>query len=443
MSIMGRYSMNWKDYQRSLERKRRKKYFLRRIALLGLFGGTVFLIMVFVFYAGSWIAGYLGEAGHRFTEPAKKTNSSPRMISRRTLPGLLKNLDLDSSEPPYHFVVGRDGTRFRVESSLDPDLQDYITGLLARSKTLKAAVVVLRPEDGRILAMANYDNGGDGENLCLKADFPAASLFKIVSAAAALESAGFSPDRPVYFNGRKYTLYKNQLKQRKGRYTTKTSFKKAFASSINSVFGKIGIYHLGQEVMIDYADKFFFNRAIPFDLPVAKSTIQVPEEDFGLAEIASGFNKKTLISPLHAAILVSAVANKGTMMRPWLVKSVSNEKGDVLYQSKPGVLGSPISQQTASDLRVLMKETVTRGTGRKSFRKMLRKKSFRDVKFGAKTGSINDETGRFKYDWLVAYAIPPNGDKAICIAVLGIHGERLGIRAGVLGRYIISHYLTS
>ncbi|MBL7210745.1 MAG: hypothetical protein ISS61_00030 [Desulfobacteraceae bacterium] len=440
---MGRYSVNWKDYQKSLAHDRKKKYLFRAIRLLGLYGGTAFLITVFVFYAGSWIAGYLGEASHNAPEPAKKTDTSLRKISKKDLPNLLEGLDLGPSEPSHYVAADGEGGRFQVEYSLDRDLQNYITDLLARSNTLKAAVVALRPEDGRVLAMAHYDNGGDSENLCLKADFPAASLFKIVSAAAALESAGFSPDRPVYFNGRKYTLYRNQLKQKRGRYTTKTSFKKAFGSSINSVFGKIGIYNLGQEVMADSANKFFFNRSIPFDLPVAKSTIQVPEEDFGLAETASGFNKKTRISPLHAAILASAVVNDGTVMKPWLVKKVSNEKGDVLYQSRPGVLGSPMSQQTARDLRVLMRETVLSGTCRKSFRKARRKKAFRGVEFGAKTGSINDETGQFKYDWLAAYAIPPAGGKAIVIAVLGIHGEKLGIRAGVLGRYIISYYLTS
>ncbi len=59
--------------------------------------------------------------------------------------------------------------------------------------------MVQRPDDGRILAMVNYDKEGNGQNLCIKADFPAASIFKIVSAAAALESAGYTPDQTVFF----------------------------------------------------------------------------------------------------------------------------------------------------------------------------------------------------------------------------------------------------
>ncbi len=442
MSTERRDPISWKEYQ-SPKHDWRNSRFFRRVPRVLLYGTGAFLIVVLVVYSGSWISGYLGEASHRSPELTEVADSPPRKISKADLPGFLKGVDLCSSQPQSHLIADQGGARLRVESSIDPGLQDYITNLLARSKTIKAAVVALRPEDGRVLAMVHYDNGGDGRNLCLKADFPAASLFKIVSAAAAFESAGLTPDSPVYFTGRRYTLYKSQLREKRGRYATKTSLKKAFASSINSVFGKIGIYQLGQERIADSASKFFFNRTIPFDLPVAKSTVQVPDENFALAEIASGFNKRTLISPLHAAILASAVANDGIMMRPWLIKSVSNEEGDVLFECKPVVLGSPISKETARDLRVLMQETVINGTCRKSFRRVRRRKSFRDVEFGAKTGSINDEMGRFKYDWLAAYAIPPNGDKAICIAVLGVHGERLGIRASELGRDIISYYLKS
>jgi len=363
--------------------------------------------------------------------------------TRKRLSFEIADLKLDPAHLADRFVLERAGKSLIVESSLDPDLQSYITALLQKSQTLKAAVVVLRHDDGRVLAMASYDKEGSGESLCLRADFPAASLFKIVSAAAALESAGFTPEQTVYFDGYKHTLYKRQLKQKRGKYTSKISFKRAFGSSINPVFGKLGIYHLGQRVMVDSAEKFFFNRSIPFDFPVAKSIVDVPDDNFGLAEIASGFNKSTVISPLHAALLASAVANNGVMMKPWLVKRVLQEDGDILYQGSPDKMGSSISKETAQDLKILMRETVTHGTCRKSFRRLRRKKTFKDVELGAKTGTINDRTDQFKYDWLTAYVLPPNGRKGICIAVLGVHGKRLGIRAGKLARIIINHYLSS
>ena len=65
------------------------------------------------------------------------------------------------------------------------------------------------------------------------------------------------------------------------------------------------------------------------------------------------------------------------------------------------------------------------------------------AELGAKTGTINDRNDRFKYDWLTAFVVPPSGKKSICIAVLGIHGKMLGVRANRLGRSIIRYYLSS
>jgi len=99
--------------------------------------------------------------------------------------------------------------------------------------------------------------------------------------------------------------------------------------------------------------------------------------------------------------------------------------------------------KTAESMKVLMQDTVVYGTCRKSFRPLRRKKAFKGIDFGAKTGTINDRKDKFKYDWLASYILPQNGTKAISIAVLAIHGEKLGLRSSVLGRYIIRYYLTS
>jgi cell division protein FtsI/penicillin-binding protein 2 len=297
--------------------------------------------------------------------------------------------------------------------------------------------------DGRIQAMASYSADGNGENLCLKADFPAASLFKIVTAAAALEAAGFTPTKEVAFQGSKHTLYKYQLKPSQQRFTATTNFSKAFASSNNSVFGKLGIYDLGQAVLAEYADKCLFNGPIPFDLPVAESIIEIPADQFGLAEIASGFNKKTLISPLHASLLAAMVANNGAIPAPWLIEIIRDDSDNVIYSGQQGVLKSSIRDKTAQDLKILMQEAVRNGTSRKALWRLRQKKIFKDFELGAKTGTINDETDQFKYDWLAIYALPPSGNTGISVAVLGVHDKILGTRSTELARAIIDFYFSS
>ena len=94
-------------------------------------------------------------------------------------------------------------------------------------------------------------------------------------------------------------------------------------------------------------------------------------------------------------------------------------------------------------MKALMAETVVRGTCRSAFRALRRKKAFREIELGAKTGTINDRDDKFKYDWLVAYALPANGKGGLSLAVLAIHGEKLGIRAKDLARYILNHHFSS
>jgi cell division protein FtsI/penicillin-binding protein 2 len=343
------------------------------------------------------------------------------------------------------YILSKEGTGFLAETTIDVHLQQYITRLLRRSRTNKAAVVALDPSTGRIVALADYtkSHGGEQNNLCLQADVPAASLFKVISAAAAIEAREFQIDQPMFFNGGRHTLYKSQLKQVKNRYTRKTDLKKAFSLSNNPVFGKIGIYDLGGPLMKDYAERFMFNSAIPFDLPIGVSHIDMPNDQFGLAELASGFNKETKLSPIHAALIVSAVVNNGIMMEPWLVKNVRDETGDFVYRARIKSLSKPITENTAEQLKVLMGNTVRYGTCRTAFRPLVTKKAFQEIELGAKTGTINDPLDRYKFDWITTYAVPKKGRNPICIAILAVHGEKLGIRAKDLARYILDYHFTS
>lgn len=418
----------------------RRRTLIRKISLF-----KVYLVLVIIFFTGSWLYANLNRPGQETLRSWDWQNIRPEILVKQDLPALLRGLNLKLTPLTKSYHLGTDGKKFTVETSHDTALQGYIINLLRRSRTSRAAVVVMRPDNGQILAMVSYEKNGTGEekNLCLTASFPAASLFKIVSAAAVIETRGFAPNKTLLFRGMRHTLYKSQLKRGKERYARKTSFREAFSRSINPVFGKIGIYDLGREVINEYANKFLFNHEIPFDLPLAMSSTFIPEDDFGLAEIASGFNRRTLISPLHASLITSAVANKGNMLEPWLVRRVKDESGKVLYRVRQTRLARPIKEDTAKKLRILMEDTVLHGTARKAFRPLRRKKAFREIALGAKTGTINDSLDQYKYDWLTAYALPNNGDQGISITVLAIHGEKLGIRSKDLARYIINYHFTS
>ena len=441
MALRDQDFFTWREYQRDLSRKRRRKYFLKRLPWLGLCSGAGVLILAILFYSVAWLSANLEG---RAWAPPKQTQPVTPTLSKMDLASILDQLSRDELTSSAFHNVEHNGLALEVELSIVPELQRYASNLLGRSMTHAAAVVVLRPETGEILAMAQTRDESLGEDLCLEAGFPAASLFKIVAAAAAIEARGFSPETELTFQGGKYTLYRNQLKQQsRGRYAVKTTLKDAFSDSINPVFGKLGIFDLGRDIMEDYAYRFLFDRPIPFELPLGVSHFDVPMDDFALAEIASGFNKRTLISPLHAALITSAVPNEGVIMEPWLVKTVKDASGHVLYQAEPKILVRAIENKTAHALRDLMSETVSGGTARGAFRPLQRKKTFRDFDFGAKTGSINDPTNQYRVDWLTAYALPAYKDGGVSVAVLAVHGEKLGVRAREIVRHIIAEYFRS
>jgi hypothetical protein len=72
-----------------------------------------------------------------------------------------------------------------------------------------------------------------------------------------------------------------------------------------------------------------------------------------------------------------------------------------------------------------------------------RRKIFKNFVLGVKTGTINDVTDQFKYDWVTAFALAPNGNDGICIGVLAVHGGKLGTRATEMARAIIDYNFRS
>lgn len=437
---------NWREFQADLRKAQSKSFFREKFPMAGVWVGFLVVVFSILGYTGSWIFAHLSLNEHQPEKKVQEVKKGPERISREDLAQVLADLNTGGPLASRNYTVTRNGSILSVQTSLLPPLQTYLQDLLRQSLTVRAAAVVLKPATGEVLALTDFQNGGSGAagNLCLKANHPAASLFKIVAAAAAIDARGMTPETSLVFRGGKYTLYRSQLRPEKKPSGVAISLTKAFSSSVNPVFGRLGIYHLGYSLVTEYADRFFFNRTIPFDLPLDVSPMEPPTDDFQLAEVASGFNKRTFISPLHAAMLAGAVANRGTMMGPRLVRKIEDAEGNVLYDSRPVGLSNPVSGETAEKMKVLMDETVVTGTCRTAFSKHLRKNEFKELELGAKTGSINDPTDQRRVDWVTAYAIPDSGEQeAICLSVLAVHGERLGIRSKDIARRVVENYFGS
>lgn len=418
---------SWRDYQNRLKRPQRT--YKRRWVLVI----PVLMAVLYTLWAGLG-ASAVPDPAHK-----KTVTSQNELISKKDLQLLLANLNPKQllSEQVQLPISDQ---HLQIDTSLNLDLQNHLLSKMDRQNSSLIGIAVMEAGSGRLLAMAGFNKDNPDENPCLDSTFPAASIFKIVTAAAAVDHCGYKAGTLMRFNGYKHTLYKNQLKEQVNRHTNVVSFKNSFAQSINPVFGKLGVHKLGKTVLEEYAVAFGFNQPIGFELPLDASHLTIAPIVYHWAEIASGFNRDTTISPIHGAMMASAVLNNGRMVTPTMVDRITDKNGDLLYEKKPGHIRRAMTSRAARVMADLMETTVRNGTARKSFRNTKRHKVLSKLQIGGKTGSIYNRTHDARYDWFVGYAKEKQGLGQLAIAVLVAHEEYIGTRATTYARMAITHY---
>ena len=427
---------SWRKYQMELQNKRLRRVKKRKI--LGIF--FVIPAMILILYTISMLIGNL--------PPLKSTSKYESRLASITKEKLAGKSDIQKLLEGHSFLnldkklfpvmVGE--TRLWVDTTLDMDLQQYFLQVMNVSHASHIGIVAMEPETGKILAMVGYDKHDDRNNPCLDSRFPAASIFKIVTAAGAIERFGLNKDSLLVYNGGKYTLYKSQLNENQNKYSHTVTFQKSFAESINPIFGNLGKFKLRKDFLISYADAFGFNREIDFELTLQPSHISVSDEPYNWAELASGFNRETSLSPLHAALMTSAIENNGKIPRPVIVERILNENGQKLYESRAGIIQEAIKDETTEVIRQLMEATISSGTSRKAFQGYKKDQTLSRLQIGGKTGSIDNKSRDARIDWFVGFAEEKNGGEKIVISVVVAHQEFIGVRAAAYARMGITYH---
>ncbi|MBA3717688.1 MAG: penicillin-binding protein 2, partial [Actinobacteria bacterium] len=259
------------------------------------------------------------------------------------------------------------------------------------------AVVVLEPSTGKVLALASsptFDlNLAEGHFDAIKriranchpasplvnrgtaSLFPPGSTFKVITAAAALDTGKYTPESRFYDPG--YCIeYGKQVKnagdpESPEQFGTLTLFQ-GLEHSVNSVFCKIGI-SLGAKTLLDYSKRFGFYSLPPLETPTNeraasglydKGRLFFPERDSQVdpGRLAFG-QERMIVTPIQMAMVAAGVANKGVVMRPYVVDRIEQPNGSLVTRTSPSMLGRAIKPQTAADLTSMMQAVVTGGTG--------------------------------------------------------------------------------
>lgn len=299
---------------------------------------------------------------------------------------------------------------------VDPEAQAFAMDLVAKHATELTIAVGLDLRTARplFLVVRRGDEPPSGDvAAATQPRYPMASLAKILTSAAALE-AGINPFDPVTYRGRPHTLYKSQIKA--SERGTEVSLAKAFALSINPVFGKLGAQTLGRQTIFRWADSLGFNRPKGLGNGVPAGVMGEPSDTFNLAEVSSGFVRTTFLSPVHAAMIVRKLAHDGVLRPPaWTPPRIDSMCRE-----------SDIPERAPYDgLPNLFHLTVDSGTARGGFHTAWPEEAREGFELGGKTGSLDGTDPVGHYEWFAGYArVEGEPDSGIVVAVMTVNAGR-------------------
>ncbi|GAB2464649.1 peptidoglycan D,D-transpeptidase FtsI family protein [Xylanimonas ulmi] len=338
-----------------------------------------------------------------------------------------------------NMLTGRKAQGSSVELTIDPAIQQAAWDALGGQR---GSIVAVDPKTGAILAMVSKPSfdpnalavhstgeagqayqdllNADGDpliNRAIGALYPPGSTFKLVGAAAALESGDYQGDTQISAPHR-FTLpgTRTELPNFGDEVCSPTdmmSIHDAMVMSCNTAFASLAV-DLGADAMRDQAAKFGFDDV--FRVPMRSAVSAFPSagdaftpDRLALAGIGQGDVTST---PLQMAMVSAAIANHGTLMQPYLVQTIRDPELEVVQQTQPAKVRDAVSPATASALTQMMVDTVERGTGTAA--------RISGVQVAGKTGTAQTAQGVAPHAWFTAFA--PAQDPQIAVAVIVEHG---------------------
>jgi penicillin-binding protein A len=334
-------------------------------------------------------------------------------------------------------VTNREQRGGTVKLTLNPAAQQAAYDALGDNK---GAVVALDPRTGAILAMVSkpsYDPNPlashsvaeqqaawqvlqeDPEkptlNRAIAQTLPPGSVFKIVTAAAALESGRYEPDSlipgPAEYDLPQSTVdLPNQSGEPCGSGPDElTTLTNALRVSCNTAFAYLG-NDLGDDALREQAERFGYNSEPLTDEDLNAATSIFPAElDAPQTALAAIGQFDVRATPLQIAMVSAGIANDGTVMNPYLIEELRDpDRVKVLERTEPEELSRAVSTETAQELTSMMVEVVENGTGQNG--------QLDGVQVAGKTGTAQTTAERPPYAWFTSFA--PADDAQIAVAVV-------------------------
>jgi cell division protein FtsI/penicillin-binding protein 2 len=306
---------------------------------------------------------------------------------------------------------GRTG-EMRLRYTLDPELSAAVWNLLERGRFALAHVVVMDPATGAVLAYASTDP----ERFPPDRTYPAASLVKVITAAATLDRAPQAAHETCHFLGSPWRLTRERL--RSPQRGNEADMRKALATSNNQCFARWAVHRVGPNALLGAIDRFGMLTAPAFGHPGGQA--KTPSDELALGELGSGLDGLE-ITPLHAAQLAATLAN-GRLVRPRWVAEAWNADGQRVAVPVGEGGRQVLTPALAAQLRGWLVDTTVRGTARRAFRVRGGRPLLPGISVAGKTGSLNGTDPKGHYEWFIGVA--PADAPRIAIATVAVQGPR-------------------
>ena len=363
-----------------------------------------------------------------------------------------------------------------LDVKVQAELEKLMTGTVEQK--MNGSVVVIKVQTGEIIAITSKpsfnpnmfaagispqnwsglmgDEWNPLQNRSIRGQYPPGSTYKIVTALAGLEEGVIKPDTTIFCPGH-FRLGRGQYRCWKKSGHGSMNLHDALVQSCDVYFYTIG-HRLGIDVIAEYAKRFGLGRPTRLGLSREKNGL-IPTTQWKLlnkkepwqlgetisASIGQGYN---LVTPIQQAIMMAAVANGGTLLKPYLVKRIEGPDGQVRKEYFPEITGQiGVNPEHLEQVRMALRGVVNepRGTGQKS--------RMKNIIVSGKTGTAqvvrmksNEELEKneiipFRYRdhaWFVAFA--PYERPEIAVAIIVEHGGHGGVTAGPIARKIFKKY---
>ena len=306
---------------------------------------------------------------------------------------------------------------FELQSAAYEALGDY-----------RGAVVAIGPSTGKILAMvskpdynpneieANWkDISNSGNSVLLnrvtQGLYPPGSTFKMLTLLQYMREGNDLENWTYECNG-SYTENGVTINCYKGKSHGVVDLKTAFAKSCNGAFAKMGL-EIDNDDFIDTCNELLFNQDLPLQIPFKQSSVSLDDkaETGTVMQTAIG-QATTEVTPMHMAMITSAIANGGILMTPYFVESIENYQGEQVKKYMPSSYGKLMEAEEAEVLTAYMTETVLSGTAT-----TLQNEVYTAA---GKTGTAEYTTDKSKsHAWFTGFSNVTDPDLVVCVIVEG------------------------